>query len=313
MALARWMTDFGELPAVESRWAQVEGHRMHYLKAGQGPELLLLHGLLGTAGTWEPALPYLTTDSTIYAPDALCIGKSERVAQIDPGVEAQADRLSIFMREAGIASADVLATSHGGAVAMMLAARHPGKVRSLVLHAPVNPFCNLSDPLIHFYQSGLGRWFAHRIPTLPESMQELALGRMYGNANQIREGSREKYFGSLCVPGTIDYLLSLLGNWSDDMRRLESVLESIRNFPSLLLWGDRDRTVGLASGYRLQHCLVRSSLVVLPGAGHLPFEECPEIFATAVNSFLGPQRSQREPGPKLVIREPSAGDQGGIA
>ena len=53
MALARWMLDaFGGIQ-IEKHWLPVEGHQMHYLKAGAGPELIVLHGLLGTASTWE--------------------------------------------------------------------------------------------------------------------------------------------------------------------------------------------------------------------------------------------------------------------
>ena len=112
--------------------------------------------------------------------------------------------------QSAIHSADFLATSHGGAVALMLAAKYPGRVRNLVLHAPANPFSHLGDPLIRFYLSGLGTWFAHRIAGLPEPMQALALGRMYGDPTQVRDGSLGKYIGSLRVPGTVAYVLSIL-------------------------------------------------------------------------------------------------------
>jgi pimeloyl-ACP methyl ester carboxylesterase len=86
MALARWMLDaFGRIQ-IEKHWVQVEGHQMHCLKAGAGPELILLHGLLGTASTWELTIPSLAEESTIYAVDALGIGESERV----PGIDATA-------------------------------------------------------------------------------------------------------------------------------------------------------------------------------------------------------------------------------
>ena len=58
---------------------------MHCLKAGAGPELILLHGLLGTASTWELTIPGLAEESTVYAVDALGIGESERV----PGIDAR--------------------------------------------------------------------------------------------------------------------------------------------------------------------------------------------------------------------------------
>jgi len=300
MALSRWMLDaFGRIQ-IEKHWVQVAGHQMHCLRAGSGPELILLHGLLGTASTWELTIPSLAEESTIYAIDALGIGESERVAGIDASLEAQADRVVQFMDQSSIRSADFLATSHGGAVALVLAARYPARVKSLVLHAPANPFSHLGDPLINFYLSGLGRWFAHRIASLPEPMQALALGRMYGDPTKLRDGSLGKYIGSLRVPGTVSYVLSMLQTWSADMNKLEAQLKQLRHIPALLVWGDRDRAVSVESGRQLQSCFDRAEFDVLPGTGHLPFEECPEALARIVNSFLVRTRGRQEAGPVLV-------------
>ena len=101
---------------------------------------------------------------------------------------------------------------------MMLAARHPDLVRSLVLHAPANPFSEVSDPLVHFYVSPLGRWFAHQVPNLPEKLQELALGRMYGNSKLMEHRVLSRYMSSLRVPGTVDHVLNILSRWFEDMR-----------------------------------------------------------------------------------------------
>src|ERR1700722_2833159 len=297
MALGRWMLDAFERTEVEKHQVQVEGHSMHCLKAGAGPELILLHGLLGTASTWELTIPSLAAESTVYAVDALGIGESERVPGIDARLEAQAGRLVAFMDESGIRSADFLATSHGGAGALALRPRYPARVRTLMLHAPANPFSHLCDPLINFYLSGLGTWFAHRVATLPEPMQALALGRMYGDPTHLRAGSLGKYIGSLQVPGTIEYVLSMLRTWFDDMARLEKALEHVRPFPALLLWGDRDRAVSLASAQNLRRCFDRVEFELLPGTGHLPYEECPEVLTRLVNSFL---TRIRESGPQLV-------------
>ena len=68
MALGRWMLDAVGCFQTEKQWVEVEGHRMHCLTAGEGPELILLHGLLGTASTWELAIPRLAQESTVYCP-----------------------------------------------------------------------------------------------------------------------------------------------------------------------------------------------------------------------------------------------------
>jgi pimeloyl-ACP methyl ester carboxylesterase len=295
------MLDAFERTPIEKHWVQVDGHRMHCLKAGSGPDLILVHGLLGTASAWDPVIPRLAEESTVYAVDALGLGESERVPGIDATLEGQAGRLVMFMDQSGIRSADFLATSHGGAVALTLAARHPGRVRNLMLHAPANPYSQLGDPLINFYLTGLGTWFAHRIATLPESMQALALGRMYGNPSQLRDGSLGKYIGSLRVPGTVNYVLSILSTWYADMAKLKTDLEHVHQFPTLLLWGDRDRAVSMESGQRLRRCFDQVEFQVLPGTGHLPYEECPESLGRLVNSFLPKMREgMHEAGPQLV-------------
>ena len=286
MSLAHWMTALGELQESEE-FVRVQGARMRCLVTGDGPCMLLLHGLLGTADAWGPATQRLAASSTVYAPDALGIGGSDRVPNLDVSLTATAERLIELMDSKGIVQADIVGTSHGGSVALMLASLHPERVRSLVLHAPANPFSDVADPLIRFYRTALGRWFAGRLPTVPASVQSLALGRMYGDASRIRSGSLERYIASLRIPGTVSYLLRILDRWEMDMAALQAALPGVRRVPTLLLWGDRDRAVSLRSGERLLEYFDRASLLVIPGAGHLPHEEVPVAFAGAISSFLG--------------------------
>jgi pimeloyl-ACP methyl ester carboxylesterase len=279
---------------------------MRSLTTGTGPSLLLLHGLLGTADAWGPAMQPLAANSTVYAPDALGIGGSDRVPGLDVSLIATADRLVEFMDAKGIRQADIVGTSHGGSVALMLAALHPERVRSLVLHAPANPFSDIADPIIRFYRTALGRWFASRLPAVPAGMQSLALGRMYGDATRIRNGSLERYIASLRIPGTVSYILSILDRWELDMAALEAALPGVRKVRTLLLWGDRDRAVSLRSGEKLAEYFDHATLLVIPGAGHLPHEEVPVAFAGAISSFLGGlKREESHPtsgGPRIVTR-----------
>ena len=136
-------------------------------------------------------------------------------------------------------------------------------MRNLALHAPANPFSRLGDPLINFYLSRFGTWFAHRVATLPQPMQALALGRMYGDPKQVKEGSLGKYIGCLRIPGTVAYILSMLRTWYDDMDNLEAALQHVRRFPALLLWGERDRAVSLESGQSLCRCFDQAEFAML--------------------------------------------------
>jgi 4,5:9,10-diseco-3-hydroxy-5,9,17-trioxoandrosta-1(10),2-diene-4-oate hydrolase len=132
------------------------GVRVHYQRAGSGPALVLVHGLVGSSRNWDQNVQFLSRDATVYALDLANMGESERVAGLDAGLEATADRVAQFMDALGIEAADIAGHSHGGAVVMMLAARHPERVRRLVLFAPANPFCELGRGLIQFYNTRMG-------------------------------------------------------------------------------------------------------------------------------------------------------------
>jgi pimeloyl-ACP methyl ester carboxylesterase len=309
MSLATWMTALEGPDETREEFLPVAGARMRCLISGQGPSVLLVHGLLGTADAWRTTARRLSGISTVYAPDALGIGGSDRPAELDVSLRASAGRLITLMDLKHIDRADIVGTSHGGAVALMMAALYPARVRSLTLIAPANPFSDTADPLIRFYTTPLGRWFANYVPTVPGSVQSLALGRMYGDASRIRTGSLDPYIASLRIPGTVGYVLKLLGRWQEDMRDLQAMLPAVRQVPALLLWGDRDRAVSVESGERLAEYFDRVTMVVIPGAGHLPHEELPAVLGGAVNGFLsGLKRTEdkRSKGLRLVSRPDAA-------
>jgi pimeloyl-ACP methyl ester carboxylesterase len=185
----------------------------------------------------------------------------------------------------GIERADLCASSHGGAVAMFFAALYPERVRSLILQAPANPFCSRSRPQIRLFTTRMGQWLGRQLPHAPRRLQSIALERMYGDPERVEPGTLENYVRSLKIPGTIDYILSVLGCWSEDMAQLKRLLRKLRGLPCLLLWGTNDRAVSLASGEALRRIL-GAELDLLPGLGHLPYEEQPQAFANRVNDFL---------------------------
>lgn len=262
------------------------GVRVHCGVAGSGPPLLLLHGLVGSVGNWRRNIDELAKDATVFAVDMANMGQSQRVAGLDASMAGTADRLAAFMDALGLERADIAGHSHGGAVAMMFAARHPERVRSLILFAPANPFCELGNVLLRFYQTRTGRFFARLAPFLPRPVHALSLRRMYGDPRRVVDGSLEGYIDGLRVPGTMQHILGIVRLWSEDMRMLRAELGRIAMTPTLLVWGDRDRAVGISSAEPLQAALQCSRLVVVAGAGHIAFEEMPEECNRVVHGWL---------------------------
>src|SRR5277367_6661307 len=126
---------------VEECWMELDGARMRYLRAGSGPPLILLHGLLGYSFSWRYTLPALAPYATVYAPDLLGAGFSDRPRGIDHSMRATARRVLRFVEKLGITSFDLLGTSRGGAVAMAAAAECASgngfaSLRRLVLVCP---------------------------------------------------------------------------------------------------------------------------------------------------------------------------------
>jgi pimeloyl-ACP methyl ester carboxylesterase len=274
----------GRVFEVEEATVSVDGVRTFYCKAGHGPALLLLHGLVGSSLNWDQNIQFLARFRTVYAVDLANMGLSDRVAGIDPGLEASADRVAACMDALGIERADVAGHSHGGAMAMMLAARHPERVRRLVLFAPANPFCNLGRHLLRFYQTRIGIAFAHLLPRLPRRVLKAALNRMYGDPSRVAENALDGYTRGV-NEGTIKHVLGIVGAWADDMKALRDILGTLAGLPTLLIWGDRDRAVGVGSGEKLAE-LLGARLMVIPGVGHLPFAETPEVCNHAVREWL---------------------------
>lgn len=271
---------------IEEAFALVNGARIYYQRAGTARPLLLLHGLVGSAKNWRRNINFLSRDSAVYAVDLFNMGRSDRIPGLDAGLEATADRLAAYMDAVALDQADIAAHSHGGSVAMMFAARYPDRVRRLILFAPANPFCDLGDQLIRFYQTRLGIRFARLIPFLPRVLKAAALSRMYGDPSRVAEDALDGYTQGLHIPGTVDHVLQIIQRWFVDMRLLRDALSGLAAKPTLLIWGDRDRVVGLNSAHELQRKLQHSSLLVLPGVGHIPFEEMPEICNQAMRDWL---------------------------
>jgi 4,5:9,10-diseco-3-hydroxy-5,9,17-trioxoandrosta-1(10),2-diene-4-oate hydrolase len=271
---------------IEEGFVLVGGMKIHYECAGTGQPLLLLHGLVGSAKNWRQNISFLADDSRVYAVDLFNMGESERVPGLDAGLEATADRVAECMDALGLDEVDIAGHSHGGAVAMMLAARHADRVRRLILFAPANPFCDLGNQLIRFYQTRFGVWLARQIPLFPRILKATALSRMYGDPSRVTDAALEGYTAGLHIPGTIEHVLQIVRRWSVDMGILRSALADLAGKPTLLIWGDRDRAVGLCSGRQLQRILPLSSLIVIPGVGHIPFEEQPDVCNKAMHDWL---------------------------
>lgn len=288
------MTQSPPIPAttapVEEHWLTLSGARLRYLRAGSGPPLILLHGLLGYSFSWRYTMPALAPYATVYAPDMLGAGFSDRPLNLDHSMRATALRVLQFAEQLGIDSFDLLGTSRGGAVAMSAVAEslRAGKprVRRLILVAPVNPYSAHGKRLAPFLGSRFGSAIFRNVLARMTYLFPYGHARMYGDRAHIPPGTLEGYTAPLAIPGLFEHALSIVRTWTPDLRELESILPEIANIPTLLIWGSKDPAVYVSSLEPLARQFSHAQTIVFPGVGHLPYEECPDSFNRAVIQFL---------------------------
>ena len=277
-------------PVWEERWLELAGGRMRHLKAGTGPALILVHGLLGYAFSWRFTIPALAPHATVYAIDNLGAGLSTSPAGMNCSLRASAERVLAFVDALGIPSFDLLGSSHGGAVAMMAAAicaeRRNAQLKRLVLVAPVNPWSPHGKWLAPFLGGPFGSFlFRHTIERW-RFLDYLWLRRLFGDGAKIPPDSLEGYRVPVRTNHGFRYGRRILQTWTADLAALEQALPTIRDYPTLLMWGTRDRAVSVKSAEPLRRNFRDAKLVVFQGVGHLPYEEAAEEFNRALIEFL---------------------------
>ncbi len=273
-------------PGYEEAFVDVAGARVYYLHAGSGRPILLIHGLLGSGQNWRNNIDALAQHASVYAIDLVNMGKSQRVGDLDPGLKATANRIIAVMDALYLPEADFVAHSHGGAVALMLAAFHPARVRSLILFAPANPYCRAGDRIVRTYSTAWGGFLAGLLPYSPTQIQRQALGDLYGGPSRIVDSCLREIVQVLRNRDTLHHVLCIIRCWFRERAKLKAALRRVKKTPTLLVWGDRDCTVSLGSALKLYQKLRGSELIVLRGGGHAVFEETPELANRVMVEWL---------------------------
>ena len=269
---------------IEKLTAEIAGDRISYFRAGAGPPLLLLHGLLGGSFCWRRNIEALSQSHTVFAVDLPGHGESNAPRHLDCSMPAQASRVSTLLERLKLEDVDVVGCSWGGAIAMLLAARNT-KVRSLVLAAPVNPWSSFGAGRIRFLIGRMGSAFLRTVWPVSHPLYRTAMARMYGDLRRMPAGTVAGYRSQIMRPGRVNNILNTLRSWEKDVNALRAEIPKIKA-RSLLIWGTRDGAVDVRSAEALRQVLPQCQLRLIEGAGHLPFEETPEEFNRLVLDFV---------------------------
>lgn len=280
------------LRGFEERIAQIRGARTRYFVGGEGPPIVLVHGLSGAAVNFTLVAPLLAERMRVLVPDLPGHGLSAPLEDVD-GLTTYAEHVAAVAELEGMLPAAVAGYSMGGVVALRLAVARPQDVSALVLISAAGIVSATRRAEIWFAVTGalrpaqvfarirgevarrprlrwapFGLWGAVDPPALPP---EAVLGFLEGPSQHTDVGAAGR---------------ALL---QDDPRK---DLDRVR-CPALLLWGARDRLVPLADGFEYARRL-RAPIRTLPAAGHLIVGEQPEECAAILLDFLDGVREIQE-------------------
>jgi pimeloyl-ACP methyl ester carboxylesterase len=268
----------------------LHGNRVTFLCAGEGPVLLLLHGIAGSRETWAPLIPALSDEFTVIAPDMLGHGTSAK-PRGDYSLGAYAAGARDLLLALGHESATVVGHSLGGGVAMQFAYQFPqhterlalvssgglGEEVSIVLRAATLPGSELVLPLItKAWVTGTGRRLAGWLD---------AIGlKPSADITEIARG-----YASLADPEARAAFIHTARSVIDHRGQRVSARDRLylaQSVPSLIVWGERDRIIPHEHGRAAARAMPGSRFDLFEGAGHFPHLDRPIQFSRLLARFV---------------------------
>lgn len=272
-----WMARAGVTP----RYADAAGWRVRYVRAGQGPPLLLLHGFASSLYTWSEVLPELAREHDVIAFDFPGHGGTE----VRPGLSAEdlVRATGALLDGLGVQRFDLVGHSLGGAVACVTTAQRPDQVRRLVLIDAAG--FNLAPAERPAILRALSALPAGTMDLLPLRRPAIALGlrQVFHDDSRLTRERVDEYVAPLVRPGASAALRSLMG--SRDTLGVPGLVDGIRA-PTLVIWGRHDRWIDVAQADRFLSAIPGSRKVVFDDCGHMPQEERPARVSELLREFL---------------------------
>ena len=276
---------------MELRHVTIHGHRVGFRTAGDGPVVVLVHGMAGSSVTWRHVAPVLAQRFTVVAPDLLGHGESAK-PRSDYSVSAHANFLRDVLTALGHEHATVVGQSFGGGVAMQFAYQFPEQCERLVLVSSGGLGREVSWLLRGLSVPGVEHVFPLVCsPALRDGISRFAgmLGRLGVRAAPVTE-EMWRGFAALATRDaqtaffrTLRSVIDLGGQTVAASDRLYLAA----NLPTLIMWGARDALIPVSHARAAADAIPGSRLVVFEDAGHFPHCEAPERFVDVLVEFVG--------------------------
>lgn len=274
--------------SIQSKFAMVDGIKVHYLTAGHGPVVVLIHGYTQTSRMWRPLIPKLTDKFTVIAPDLPGIGESE-IPKNGLDMKSAAIRIHGLIKSLGISKARVVGHDIGLMVAYAYAAQFPAEVEKLVVmdaFLPGVPGWELAynDPnMWHF------RFHGPTPEALVQGREKIYFAYFWNDlaADKNRSLSvedRAAYVAAYSRPGRMRAGWAYFASWPDTAKDFAQMAETQSKMPVLSIAGERASAAIL--GPQMKRVASDVKVIELKDTGHWLMEERPKETMDALIAFL---------------------------
>ena len=273
-----------------TRTTHVHGHEVAYRAAGEGPVIVLVHGIAGSSNTWSSVMPLLAEDYTVVAPDLLGHGESAK-PRGDYSLGAYASGIRDLLTVLGAERATFVGHSLGGGVAMQFAYQFPQMCERLALIAS-GGFGQDVNPLLRAIAAPGSEYVLPLVLTRHLHGVASTVGRVFGSmglrGNPLLTEVWDSYTrltdarAQRAFVHTIRSVIDVAGQRVSARDRLYLAQE----VPTLIVWGDRDAVIPVEHAHIAHELMPDSRLELVEDAGHfLPFEQ-PEMLEGLLRDFL---------------------------
>ena len=267
-----------------SRFVHVNGYDIHYQDRGSGETIILMHGIFSALQTWDGWAEELAKTHRVIALDMPGFGLTGAPADLDAFNEKELlATFEGFVNKLGLNQVSLAGNSLGGFMAAHYAARHPGRVKRLIL---LDPF---GYPQGTPWLLGLATMPPASIIgsyIQPAWVVTLSVNWVYGDSDRITPESYSRYVHMNQRPGAKPVYMKTLELIEARAANPKPPTFSNITAETLLMWGKEDSWVPLTLAERWRQDLPDAGLVVYPTVGHIPMEELPEDTARDAARFL---------------------------
>lgn len=265
-------------PAQAHKQVEIYGQKIHYIEAGSGPIVILLHGLGGDATNWAPTIPWLAAKYHVYAPDQIGFGQSDKPV-MNYRVATLVEFLDQFYKKLGIEKATIVGNSLGGWTAASFAISHPEKVDKLVLvdAAGYTPKRWNGPELTKDLYSVLN-------PATTADLKR-AMSAVFYNKAMISDAFIETAFANKLKKGDGQTINAFIDSVLRGEDYIDDKVKTIKA-RTLVIWGREDGLTPLGMGEAFVQDIPGAQKTVIEKCGHVPQLEKPVEFNAALLKFL---------------------------